>query len=208
MPSRLAVSDAWVALPNFNDVAIGIANIAARLAIFGFGLREELSSSTSPQFVAGLNIGNANIHEAADQIGIGWDTQRYRRFIRCGTAPGIYNEPRVRDLDVTRRAIAIAPAQNESSENRFVKSKRSLHVGDSEKVRDGNPILRRHLIGLLLDLYLAHGRLLVRRGPVEIAKARSWRTRHYIEKTKPYPTLSSSLPEGDNTLIETGVCTG
>jgi hypothetical protein len=27
-------------------------------------------------------------------------------------------------------------------------------------VCDGNPILRRHLIGFLLDLYFAHGRLL------------------------------------------------
>jgi hypothetical protein len=45
---RLAVSDARVALPNFYDVAIGIANVAARLTVLGLGLREELSSSTSP----------------------------------------------------------------------------------------------------------------------------------------------------------------
>ena len=53
--------------------------------------------------------------------------------------------------------LVVASAQNATSENCFVKSKRSLDVGDGEKVRDGNPVLRRHLIGFLLDFYLAHG---------------------------------------------------
>jgi hypothetical protein len=34
---RLAASDAAVALPDFYDVAIGIANIAARLTVLGLG---------------------------------------------------------------------------------------------------------------------------------------------------------------------------
>ena len=63
---RLAVSDARVALPNFYDIAIRIANVAARLAVLGLWLRDELGSSTSPQFIARLNICNADIHEAAD----------------------------------------------------------------------------------------------------------------------------------------------
>ena len=63
---RLAVCDARVALPNFYDVAIGIANVPARLAVLGLGLRDELGSSTSPQFIARLNICNSDIHEAAD----------------------------------------------------------------------------------------------------------------------------------------------
>jgi hypothetical protein len=41
------------------------------------------------------------------------------------------------DLDVPRRAAAVAPAQNATSEDRFVKSSRSFDVGDGEKVRDG-----------------------------------------------------------------------
>ena len=63
---RLAVSDARVALPNFYNVAIRIANVAARLAVFGLRLGDELGSSASPQLVARLNIRNADIHEAAD----------------------------------------------------------------------------------------------------------------------------------------------
>src|ERR1700689_1430346 len=78
---------------------------------------------------------------------------------RVSGRPDVDNEPRVRDLDVTRRALAIASAQNATTEDRFVKSKRSFDVGDGDKVCDGNAVLRRHLIGFLFDLYLAHSRL-------------------------------------------------
>src|SRR5271169_3123748 len=106
-----------------------------------------------------MNIGNADIHKAVDQIGIGGDAERYRWFVGCRAAPDVDNEPRVRDLEVTRSALAIASAQNATTEDRFVKSKRSLDVGDGEKVCDGNAVLRRHLIAFRLDLYLVHGRL-------------------------------------------------
>jgi hypothetical protein len=56
-------------------------------------------------------------------------------------------------------AAAVASAQNATSEDPFVKSSRSLDVRDGEKVRDGEPILRRHLIVFLLDLDFTHGRL-------------------------------------------------
>jgi hypothetical protein len=76
-----------------------------------------------------------------------------------GPPPGL-TRSHVRDLDVSRRAFAVAPAQNATSEDFFVKSKRSLNVSDGEKVCDGDPLLRWHLIGFLLDLYFAHRRLL------------------------------------------------
>src|SRR5665213_3424433 len=63
---RLAVSDARVALPNFYNVAVGIANVAARLTVFGLWLGDELGPSNFPQLIARMNIGNADIHEAAD----------------------------------------------------------------------------------------------------------------------------------------------
>ena len=70
--------------------------------------------------------------------------------------PDVDNEPRVRDLDVPWRAAAVASAQNTTSKDPFVKSSRSFDVGDGEKVCDGKPILRRHLIAFLLDLHLSH----------------------------------------------------
>src|SRR3984893_17302645 len=155
----LTVSNAGVALPNFYNIAIRIANVAARLAVFGLRLRDELGSSTSPKFITRLNICNADIHQAADEIGSRGDAELYRCFVGCRTAPGVNKEPRVRDLDVPRRAAAVASAQNATSEDRFVKSKRSLDVGDGEKVCDAKPILRRHLIAFLLDLDLVHRQL-------------------------------------------------
>src|ERR1700722_15045379 len=119
-----------------------------------------------------MNIRNADIHKAVDQIGVGGDAERYRWFVGCRAAPDVDNEPRVRDLEVTRRALAIPSAQNATTEDRFVKSKRSLDVGDGDEVRDGNPILRRHLIGFLLNLYLAHGRLQCRYGISPLARIR------------------------------------
>jgi hypothetical protein len=86
-----------------------------------------------------LNVGNADIHEAVDLIGVGGDAERYRWFVGRRTAADVDNEPRVRDLEVTRRALAIASAQNAATENRFVKSKRSLDVGDGDKMGDGIP---------------------------------------------------------------------
>src|SRR5579864_6044107 len=152
----LAVSNARVALPNFYNIAIRIANVAARFAVLGLRLCDKLGSSTSPKVITRLNICNADVHKAADCIGIGGDAERYRWFVGCRTAPGVNKEPRVRDLDVARRAAAVASAQNATSEDRLVKSQRSFDVGNGEKVRDGEPILRRHLIGFLLDLYLVH----------------------------------------------------
>src|ERR1700722_20199662 len=107
-----------------------------------------------------MNIRNADIHKAVDQIGVGGDAERYRWFVGCRTAPDVDNEPRVRDLDVPRPTSA----QNATPEDRFVKSKRSFDVGDGEKVCDGKPVLRRHLIAFLLDLYLVHRRLQLRIG--------------------------------------------
>jgi hypothetical protein len=48
------------ALSDFDDIAVGIADVAAYLAVLGYRLGDELGSSTLPQFIARLNIRNAN----------------------------------------------------------------------------------------------------------------------------------------------------
>ena len=45
---RLAVSEVRLALPNFYNITIGIANVAARLAVLVLWLCDKLGSSTSP----------------------------------------------------------------------------------------------------------------------------------------------------------------
>jgi hypothetical protein len=99
-----------------------------------------------------LNIRDANIHEAADFVGVGERAQRYRRLIRGGPAPNVHNEPGIRDLNVPGRALAVASAQNAAAENLFIEIRRSINVSDGDKKRDGEPVAWGHLIALLLDL--------------------------------------------------------
>ena len=89
---RLAVSNARIALPNFYNIPIGVAYVAARLAVLGLWLRDKLGSSTSPKFITRLNICNADIHKAADFIWISGDAERYHWFVGCRTAPGVDKE--------------------------------------------------------------------------------------------------------------------
>src|SRR5271169_2570790 len=68
------------ALSDLDNISVRIADVAARLAVLGDRLRDELRSSTLPQVIAGLNIRDAEIHKAVDVIRVG-DAERYRRFI-------------------------------------------------------------------------------------------------------------------------------
>ena len=143
----LAVSEGRLALPDFYDVAVRVANVAARFAVLVLWLSEKRGSSASPEFIARMNIRNADIHEAADGIGIGGNAKRYRWFVGCGTALDVDNEPRVCDLDEPRRALAVASGQDTAAEDLFVKSKGSFDVSDSDKVCDDGREPARPVVG-------------------------------------------------------------
>ena len=85
--SPLSVAEAWFTLPNLDNVAVRIADVAARLPNLVHRLRDKLRSSSSPEFITALNIRNTNIQEAADQIRFGGDAERYRRLVRVGPPP-------------------------------------------------------------------------------------------------------------------------
>src|SRR6202044_4211010 len=95
------------ALSDLDDVAVGIANVAACLAVLRYRFRDELGTSTLPQVVAGSNIRNADVHEAADLVRVGEDAEGDRRLVRGGPATDVDEEPRIRDLDVPRRTLAV-----------------------------------------------------------------------------------------------------
>jgi len=141
------------ALPDFDDVAVRIADVAAYLAVLGDRRRDELGSSTFPQFIARLNIGNPEIHKAVDVIRVG-DAKRYGRLIRSRPTADVKDHPDIRQLKVGRR-VAVTHTQNASAENLFVVPSRSFEVGDGKKTRDADPLARGHLIALLVDLYAA-----------------------------------------------------
>jgi hypothetical protein len=141
-------------MPELDDVTIRIADIAAYLAVLGDRRRDELGSPTFPQFIARLNIRDAEIHKAVDVIRVG-DAEGYRRLIRGRPAPDVQNHPDIRQLKIRRR-VAVTHGQNASAEDLFVVPSRSLDVGHGEKMRDADPLARRHLIALLFDLYGGH----------------------------------------------------
>src|ERR1700722_4400692 len=108
------------ALSYFDDVSVGIADVAANLSVLSKRLSEELRTPTFPQLVARLNIRHADVHKATDLVRVGGDAQRYRRLVRGGTAADVHDEPCVRDLNVPGRSLAVASAQNAAAENLFI----------------------------------------------------------------------------------------
>ena len=86
-----------------------------------------------------MNIDNADIQEAADLIGVGWDAERYRRLVRGGAASDVDNQPSIRDLNMPRRTLGVASAQNAAAEDLFIKISRSVDVGDGDEMCDGEP---------------------------------------------------------------------
>jgi hypothetical protein len=68
------------ALSDLDNVTVRIADVASNLAVLGYWLRDELGSSTFPQFIARLDIRNADIHKAVDLIRVG-DAERYGRLV-------------------------------------------------------------------------------------------------------------------------------
>src|SRR5579863_6971423 len=136
----LAVGEVRLALSDLDDIAVGIADVAARLAVLFLRLRDELGASTLPQLIARLDIGNADIHKAADFIRVGEDAERYRRLVGGRTSPDVDDEPRICDLNVPRRAAAVAFAQDATAEDFLVEASRSVDVGDSEKMCHAEPV--------------------------------------------------------------------
>src|ERR1700720_4381230 len=153
-PGRALTVRELGALSDFDDITVRIADVAAYLAVLGDRLRDEFGSSTFPQFIARLNIRNAEIHKAVDVIRVG-DAERYRRLFGGRPPPDVQNHPDIRELKVRRR-VAVTHGQNASAEDLFVVAGRSLDVGDGEKMRDADPLSRGHLIALLFDLHGVH----------------------------------------------------
>src|ERR1700677_1072995 len=150
-PGRASTVDLIGALPDLDDITVRIADVAAYLAVFRNRRRDELAPPTLPQFIAGLNIRNAEIHKAVEVIRVG-DAERYRRLVRGRSASNVQDHPDIRKLKIPRR-VTVTQAQNASVEDLFVVSSRPLDVSDGEKLRDADSVPRGHLIALLFHLY-------------------------------------------------------
>src|SRR5580698_1763010 len=153
-----AVLDAVLALPHLNNVAVRIADIAARFAILHDRLCDELRASALPFLVASLDVRHAEIHEAIDVIRIG-RAKHHRRLVGRGPSPDVDDHPYIREPQIPRRTLAVGPGQNGRAEYLFVVPERPLDIRNGDEVRDADPFLRRHLIAFLFDSYAAGAHL-------------------------------------------------
>src|SRR5271167_1334303 len=103
-----------------------------------------------------MDVRNADVHEAADLIPVSEDAQSYRGLVGGRPAPDVDKQPGIRDLNVPRRALAVATAQRAAAEDRFIEAKRSVDVGDGEKMCDADSLPWGHLIALVFDLYAVY----------------------------------------------------
>src|SRR5271170_647704 len=153
--SALTVREVGLALSDFDTITVWIAHVAERLAVLVPRLRDELGSSTFPQFITRLNIRDADIHKAAHFIRVG-NAERHRRLLGRRSAPNVDNKPSIRDLNVAGCAVTIAPTQNAPTKDRFIEVSRSADLGDGEKISNREPVPRGHLKVLLFDFNAVH----------------------------------------------------
>src|SRR5690242_10613100 len=71
-------------LPDFDQVPVGVANVAAELASSIDRRREELRPAGAPLVVDGLDVRDAYVEEAADVVGISWRLERDGRLVVGG----------------------------------------------------------------------------------------------------------------------------
>src|SRR3954463_13821587 len=178
------------ALSDFDDVTVRIPDVAADFAVLGCRFRDEFGSSTFPHFITRFDIRNPQVHEAVDVIRVG-DAQRNGRLVRGRSSANVQNHPGVRKLKVPRR-VAVTQAQNPSTEHLFVVASGSVDVRHGEKMRDADPLSRGHLIGLLLDDYVAHAVL----GPAQAAATRTSSEQSRSKKARGLTTSSGRGPAG------------
>jgi hypothetical protein len=88
-------------LPYLDEVTVRIAHIAAQFMAVGIeGLGEELGTFLGPIFVAGTNVGDAKIEEAAHANEILRRCEPYIGLVGSRTTAGVENDPGILELDV------------------------------------------------------------------------------------------------------------
>src|SRR5580658_4263111 len=89
-------------LPYFDQVTVGIADVAALLVGVLFRRRQELSAPGAPFGVYGVDVFDPDVEEAADPVGIARRLQDDRRLV-VGRAPaGVDDDPAVGQRNVDR----------------------------------------------------------------------------------------------------------
>jgi hypothetical protein len=91
-------------LPYFDQVAVGIADVAAGFVLVLFRRGQELGAPGAPFGVHGLNVLDPDVEEAADPVGVARRLQGDRRLVVGGAAADVDDDPGVGQRDVGQPA--------------------------------------------------------------------------------------------------------
>src|ERR1700733_6365225 len=95
----------WVGgLAYFDEVAVGVADVAAGLVLVLFGRCQEVGAAGAPCGVHGVDVFDPDIEEAADPVRVAWRLQGDRRLVVGGASAGVDDDPAVGQRDVGQPA--------------------------------------------------------------------------------------------------------
>ena len=100
LPLRLDLSGDPLA--DLDEVAVGVAHVAAEFMTPVCGRCQELGPASAPQLVDGVDVGDADVEEAADVVGVARRLERHRRLVIGGWPADVDDDPAVRERDDRR----------------------------------------------------------------------------------------------------------
>src|SRR6266536_943842 len=93
-----------IALPDFDQVAVWVAEVAAGFLPAVDWRGEEVGATLAPGLIDGLDVGDADVQEAAHAIRILWRLENDAWLVVCGSAADVDDDPAVRERDDRRLA--------------------------------------------------------------------------------------------------------
>src|SRR6266852_3177233 len=104
-------------LPDLDEIAVRVTHVAADLSAVVLWFGQKFGPSASPLLIAGTDIGNTNIQEAGNLIGVHRGTKRHGGFIVGWAATDVHNQPTIGNLNDG----GFPAANNGASENAHIK---------------------------------------------------------------------------------------
>src|SRR5215207_7168560 len=98
LPGRARItSRSWSegALADLDEMVVGIAEVAADLGAAVLGRGEESGAAGGPGLVHRLDVGDPDVEEGADAVGVGRGLQDDRGLVVGGTAADVDDDPAV-----------------------------------------------------------------------------------------------------------------
>src|SRR5919204_1467208 len=124
-------------LPDLDQVAVRVAEVAPDLGGALLWRGEELGSASGPFLVDRLDVRDADVQEGAHAIGVRWGLERDRRLVLGGPAADVDDDPAVRERDERR----LAGPDRLAAEHVRVEAARSLDVRGDDEMGQDDPFL-------------------------------------------------------------------